>query len=50
MSIEEACNILCKRRRDILEAAHKYITNQHKDLLNDIVKIHNSIENAEINN
>jgi 8-oxo-dGTP pyrophosphatase MutT (NUDIX family) len=46
--IEEACNMLCKRRRDILETAHKYITNQQNELLNDIAKIHDIIENIKI--
>jgi len=46
--IEEAYNMLCKRRRDILEEAHKYITNKQTALLNDIAKINNSIDNNEI--
>lgn len=46
--IEEAYDMLCKRRRDILEEAHKYITNKQTALLNDIAKINNSIDNNEI--
>jgi 8-oxo-dGTP pyrophosphatase MutT (NUDIX family) len=43
-TIEDACKILCKRRRDILEAAHKYITNLQTSIQSDIVKIHKLID------